>query len=327
MIKRVLIPLDGSELAEKVVPHLVRLVAAERTEILLISALSRAIPAFADLAIPALDEVITLAGSEIEDSVSRVEGQLRQLGFSVSRQYLLGLPSDCILQMAEEEHIDLIAMSTHGRTGVGRALLGSVADQVVRHTQKPVLLTSSKTVSRTEPSLQTVLVPLDGTRFAESALPFAQRFAQEQGATLLLLRVIEPPNLSEPELMSGSSQSLEVIQESLVKIATSYLERIRRRLQLAGVNATQQVEMGQPAFAITQTANSENVDLIVMSTHGRTGIERLVYGSVASQVIHDATCPILFLHGQETVPAQQAATEVQDDAIATLQPMLTPLQP
>ena len=310
ILRRILIPLDGSELAEQVVPQLQRFVAPHQTEIIFMAASSPAIAMLGDFSQPSLEQASPTAAEPAHAQIQLLTQQFNDLGFKTTAHFLVGSPSECILRLAEEEHVDLIAMSTHGRTGIGRALLGSVSDQVVRNARPPVFLVPAAAQLKTEKSPESLLVPLDGSQFAETALPVAQSFAQMTGTTIQLLRVVEPTTAHERELMFGHSDSLSAVFQTRAKVATNYLEQISLRLQLAGISCSHHVAFGKPAAAIAQIAASEAIDLIVMSTHGRAGIERMVYGSVASQVLHDATCPLLLMHGQETVPVQEPIGDV-----------------
>ncbi|MFN8446272.1 MAG: universal stress protein [Caldilineaceae bacterium] len=310
IFKRILIPLDGSELAEQVVPHLQRFFAPNQVEIILMAASSPALAMLGDFSQPSSDPALPATSDPVRARIQALTQQLTEQGFKATAHFLVGSPSECILRLAEEEHVDLIAMSTHGRTGIGRALLGSVSDQVVRNARPPVFLVPAAAVAKPEKSPEDLLVPLDGSQFAETALPIAQSFAQMTATAIQLLRVIEPATTHERELMYGNADSLSAVFQTRAKIATNYLEQIRLRLQLAGIPSSHHVVFGKPAAAIAQIASSEEIDLIVMSTHGRSGVERLVYGSIASQVIHDATCPLLLMHGQETIPVQEPAGNV-----------------
>lgn len=304
MIRRVLIPLDGSELAEQVIPHLVRFIAPERTELLLMTALSSSIfPLLNDTIRSFTSEQIALSNeNEASERVRAVAQQLDQMGFRVESQLLSGTAAESILRLAGEAYVDLIAMSTHGRTGVERVLLGSVADEVVRNACPPVFLVPSRVEVKPDPLPRTILLPLDGTSLAETALPVARQFAQDTGAVIHLVRVVESLDAKDEPATDQLSFDLNDIDEQpITRQAACYLERIRLRLQLAGIVSRCQVVEGDPADAITRIAHTENTDLIVMSTHGRTGLERMVYGSVVSQVVRSASCPLLLMRGKMPV--------------------------
>ncbi|MCW5600478.1 universal stress protein [Nitrosomonas sp.] len=306
MIKRVLIPLDGSELAERAVPHLLRFITSEQTELLLMTALSSSVfPLLSDKMRSFTSEQIVLSDeSEASEQMQMIAQQLVQRGFRVESQFLPGAAAECILHLSEKANVDLIAMSTHGRTGIELALLGSVADKVVRNARSPVFIVPSKVMTKTAHTPRAIVLPLDGTTLAETALPVARQFAKDTGAVIHLLRVIEFQD-SEDELVADETtiDLNEAKGQPVVRQAACYLERIQLQLQLAGVVSRCHTMEGDPADAIIRMARAEDADLIAMSTHGRSGVERIVHGSVVSQVIGNAMCPLLLMRGKVPVEA------------------------
>lgn len=306
MIRRILIPLDGSKLAEQVVPHLLRFAAPDRTKLLLMAAVSSSIFPLLHENIRSLtsDQIAMLKkNNEACEQVHIVMQQLNKTGFSVASQFLSGAPAECILRVAEDAYVDLIAMSTHGRTGLGLALLGSVADEVVRNARPPLFLTPAQAVVKPDPLPRIIILPLDGTPLSESAIPVACQFAQNTNAVIHLVRVIVPTQASEDELTTRhiSNNRNYAGEQPIIRQATSYLERMQLRLQLAGIVSRCQIAEGEPADIIIRIAHAENADLIVMSTHARTGVERMVYGSVVKQVIRQAIWPLLLMRGKVPV--------------------------
>ena len=303
MIKRVLIPLDGSELAELVIPHLLRFSVPQRTEFLLMTALSPSIfPSFDNIISSHQSEQMEIAPTHeniASERVHAISQQLKQHGFKVESKFLSGMPADSILRLAEQAYVDLIAMSTHGRTGLGLALLGSVADEVLHNAHPPIFLVPARVELQSDSVLRTILLPLDGTPVAEAALPVAHQFAQDTGAIIHLLRVAELYDTKHESAIDSAFTSCDDFGEQpVVRQATCYLERIHSRLQLAGIASRCQVVIGDPADTIVRIACADNVDVIVMSTHGRSGVERMVYGSVVSQVISNTLCPLLLVRGK-----------------------------
>ncbi|MCL6512081.1 MAG: universal stress protein [Anaerolineae bacterium] len=139
-----------------------------------------------------------------------------------------------------------------------------------------------------------ILVPLDGSSFAEEALPHARELAECGGAEIILARVDEPYE-PPPGIFVPATAIPEVVRLS----AGEYLEQLVSRLKLAGFKVESVVLDGKVADALLKYAREEGVDLIVMSTHGRTGISRLLMGSVAEQIVHGAHCPVLLMRPQE----------------------------
>lgn len=294
MIRQVLIPLDGSKLAEQVIPHLLRFITPDQTELLLMTALSSTLPSDKSNSNLAISEsTSTSQNYKIHEQLNNVTQELNQISFSVTERVVPGAPTNSILSLAEEAFVDLIAMSTHGRTGLRRVLLGSVADEVVCNARPPIFLTPAAITAPPKFTPRTILLPLDGTALAEAAIPIAQQFAQNTGATLSFIRILDS-NYSEHE---QSANQTDTTKQATSQQATRYLEQIKLRLQLANVTSRYQITSGDPAVAIIRASHTEQVDLIVMSTHGRSGVGRIIHGSVTRQIIGSAICPLVLIRG------------------------------
>jgi nucleotide-binding universal stress UspA family protein len=183
--------------------------------------------------------------------------------------------------------VDLIMMATHGRSGISRWAMGSVADKVLRRSSVPVwLIQAAKPESAaadTWPKM-TMLVPLDGSKLAESVLPHVEALAKQRGAKpeVVLVRAFEP-------LSTGPGR--EAPQQ--------YLSGIEQRLSAAGLTVRSEVLEGDPAKEIVDYANEKPINLVVMATHGRSGIGRWAYGSVADKVLRRASRPVFLVRVAE----------------------------
>ena len=154
--------------------------------------------------------------------------------------------------------------------------------------------------------LRKILVPLDGSALAETALPSAVQFAKEQNATLLLLRAVEVPWIRGEDIVDA--------QIHVVREAEQYLDILADRLRADGFDRLEtSVWYGAPATSIVEAAETQHSDLIVMTSHGRTGIGRLILGSVAESVLRGTTTPILLLRatGAAVLPPDGTAQRVQ----------------
>jgi len=197
-----------------------------------------------------------------------------------------------ILQYAHDEDVDLIAMGTHGRRGVRRLLLGSVAEEVVRRADRPVLTVRRDGDDGQLPAIERILVPIDFSDYAEDALRQATELARLYDAQLDLLHVIEE-NL-HPAFYVGGVQSIYDVQPDIE-------EKVRERLQETWqdvevgteIAAEMHVSDGQAAREIMRFAKNRQIDLVVMSTHGRTGLEHFLMGSVAEKVVRHAAVPVV----------------------------------
>ena len=300
MYRKILIPLDGSPLAELVLPHVQQVAVPGESELLLVHALHLTyVGADAYVA----SQLIESVRDQATRYVAGVAQNLQKAGYDVQVQVWSGHPPTVIEQIASDEHVDLIAMSTHGRTGIQRWALGSVADAVVRHATCPVLLVRAQDEAPVETFIRRVLVPLDGSPLAEAILPHAKQIARQANAGLLLIRVVPPLPVSQWDELFDNKEMMEKILEDHLAHAEEYLARLARELRPDGTAVEHAAILGEPAEAILQVAVVEEANFIAMATHGRGGLARLAYGSVASRVLNTSHCPLLLVRGSKTVEA------------------------
>lgn len=190
-----------------------------------------------------------------------------------------------ILKTAEESNCDLLVLGTHGRSGFGRLLMGSVAEVVMRHAHCPTLTVRSGAALTTPREIHTILVPTDFTRHSEAALRVARGLARDYGAKLVIVHVIEP------ELVPATPNEMVYRFEA----GHDALDAVRERAEGTDLKLSvdTQLRQGDPATEILAAADEVRCDLIVTGSHGRTGLGRLFMGSVAEAVMRQAVCPVL----------------------------------
>jgi nucleotide-binding universal stress UspA family protein len=212
-----------------------------------------------------------------------------------------------ICDASGERQADLIVMSTHGRGGLGRCLYGSVADAVLRQANVPVMLISAICEHRwPDDRALRMLVPLDGSDFAREAIGPVAGMAATLGAELRFLQVIDSANYpylySDPSTWKAPEPELAEARQNLSMIA----EPIRALGQAVEVVT----DFGSPAATIVRVAREQAIDVIAMATHGRSGLARLVLGSVATGTLHQANVPLLLVgpaalqHGVAAKPTE-----------------------
>jgi len=199
-------------------------------------------------------------------------------------------PGAEIVREAQRWPADLIVMATHGRKGVARALVGSVTQRVVSDSPVPVLLL--RPGGHRVAHLTTLLVPLDGTPEGARALGAALPLAQETGARIVLLQVVEP---FIQRYFDESLTADPLWDEEALTSARGYVETLAGRLRQAGVSAQGLVRQGRISGVIADAAGEVGADVIVMSTHARTGPARTLLGSVADEVVRTAHQPVLLI--------------------------------
>ncbi|WP_340101605.1 universal stress protein [Salinibaculum salinum] len=211
-----------------------------------------------------------------------------------------GMPSETILEYVQDNDIDLVAMGTHGRTGVRRFVLGSVTEHVLRESPVPVLATGA---SEEEPTLpyRNVLVPTDGSDCATAAVDHALAIARVCDATLHALNVVDE------SIIVGSPGGVLPANylESLEQMGEEATGALAERATEQGVDVETVVEKGRPADGIRAYAGDHDIDLVVMGTHGRSGMERFLLGSTTEQLIRTGTCPVLAVPGGDEETAEE----------------------
>lgn len=274
---RILIPLDGSPAAEAVLATIMPLVRARPSEVLL-------------LRVAEATEVSPAISAYLE----RAATALSVHGVQVSHDLALGRPAPAILSFARENQCTLIAMSTHGRTGLSRALVGSVTEEVLRHADVP-LLACRPTARPIE--VKRILVALDGSPVAETILPDVTRMALTLSAEIHVVRV------AVPIVMVGGLTDYPMSFPP--DDPMPYLNEVCTRLRTSGVRAEPIALVGGPAVELTRHAEACGAGMICLASHGRTGVARLVLGSIAEAVLRSAPCPVLV---RRFAPQTQSAT-------------------
>ncbi|EMA06992.1 Nucleotide-binding universal stress protein, UspA family [Haloarcula vallismortis] len=217
-------------------------------------------------------------------------------GLSITAAVREGVVHDAVLDYGDANDIDLIVMGTHGRTGVRRFLLGSVTEKVVRLADVPVL--SVRADAEPGPvSFDDILLPTDGSSGAEAAIEPAGALANTTDATVHLVSVVDTRSLG---IDVGSS----VIIDELESVATDAVENASDRLSELGVETVETaITHGVPYRAILNAIEETDADLVVIGTHGRTGIDRYLLGSVAEKLVRTSPVPVM------TVRASDAGDE------------------
>jgi nucleotide-binding universal stress UspA family protein len=216
----------------------------------------------------------------------------------VASSLLEGYVTEALERHARETGADLIIMTTHGRTGVSRAWLGSVADSLVRHSTFPLLVIRPLEDGKSFPTarFEHFLVPLDGSEVGEKILEPTMELGKAMGARFTLLHVVSPHVTVGARVSPLPSGHLK---ERAAK-AEAYLQGVAERLEGEGIQAEPVIESHYaPARAILKTAEASGVDLIAIATHGYTGVKRAILGSVTDKVLRGAQWPLLLLRPGE----------------------------
>lgn len=329
-MKTILVPLDGSALAEQVLPYARALAPLLQSELRLVRVLPDVEPdnvfaeamfgiygiteppeAFRQRKQRAWDERRYSA----EGYLATRAFDLRAAGQQVTTDVLVGPPSEVIVEEAASRETALIVMATHGYSGLQRWRLGSVTEQVMHTTTKPVFIVhGGLPLPAAGPAFKRILVPLDGSDQARQALPLAIELATATRAELILLEAIAPTIETAASFrpLGGPIPRYGEILELLRSQATNDLETLAAQLRDEGLRVKTVVMHGPAAEVIVDEAALREADLIVMATHGYSGLKRLALGSVAERVLHTATMPLVLVraHAAERERGQEASSSL-----------------
>lgn len=291
---KILVPLDGSELAERALIPALQIAQATGAQI---SLLRVATPLFLALDPLVYDQMNQQGEDEAAAYLRSLCAEKIPPGISVSLATQSGPVAHLILQYAQDNGCNLIIMSSHGRSGVGRWVYGSIADKVLRGACCSVLIIRAQ-VETTAFTHHRLLVPLDGSLLAEKALEPALALAQAMAMELILLRAVNPVHLSlETQTMK---QQADYLEDRELAEAESYMQQIHASLAKQHASLQTIIARAEAADAIIDFSETQPLDIIIMSSHGRSGISRWLYGSVTEKVLRGAPCATMVIRDGES---------------------------
>ena len=209
-------------------------------------------------------------------------------------------PKEILLQ-AQRLAADLVVMGTHGRSGFERLLLGSVTEKVLRTSPVPVMTVPSHAPDAVPASRQVfrrILYATDFSQGSEHALRYAASLAEHAGAELVIVHVVEPFPVGQDPIV-GISYDVTAYHEALKEAARTHLQRFVPETVRFGCETVDVITKGRPYVEILREASQREADLIVLGVHGRTAVDRLVFGSTTEHVVRRSTCPVLTVREDE----------------------------
>ena len=311
MYSRILTPLDGSDLSEQVIPYVRALASGLSLPAALVMAIEPEHPSIGQALNPLLHshETETHRAEHAQSYLDSVAARLRGAGVAVHSMVPRGEPGHAIVDEAENDPGTLIAMASHGRSGIARWWMGSVADRVLHMATCPLLLIRSQPnapVSQ-ETAPERLVVPIDGSETAEEVLPHVAYLAVALKIPVDLLQV----TISEAEYYQAMSMGLRVLPPSLPSFqsfsntleeeASAYVANVRGRLSRQGVATVEtRILQGNAAESIVDYAHTRPHSLVAMTTHGRSGVGRMILGSVAERVVRQSGGPVLLVRASRS---------------------------
>lgn len=281
MFQRMLVPLDGSAQADRILPYASGLANRLQIPILLLSIVDLRVASSAR------------GRGDVEQQLHQAVDYLHRQGVQATMAITAGRPAEEILGVAESQACDLIALSTCTRQKVERGILGRVTDKVFHASQIPLLLIPPVAAESPAPPPQapsTLIVPLDGSALAEASLPFAEDLAQRLAAAVLLVRAVP---------FAGAIVDEKAPPSGEVE-ARAYLASLTEKLQATGLVVDSRTFDGPAVEYILSLASQTPHSLVVLTTHGRSALARWFVGSVAEGVVQAASVPVLVIPRQHS---------------------------
>jgi len=341
MLNKILVPLDGSELADTVLPHVAALTRINGTTITLLHVLEAAENSSTGKSLQEVDPVEWhLRKSEVQTYLRETSQRLRWANLSSEEIVLEGRAADRIVEYAQKEDVDLVALSSHGNGGLSSWNISSTAQKVIHRVRKSTLIIPAHynvryqntdqqndnqeqdaghrmTPTEIPPiSYQRILVPLDGSPRAECVLPIATALARVHGAELILVHVVTKPEMIERMPLSEEEKGLvtQIVKRNHAEVSR-YFEQLQARISPRP--STLILERNNVEYALLDLAENESIDLVILAAHGHTGHNGGAYGRLATRFIDHGRMP-LYVHQDLTVDEIQPL--YAEEMIGNLEP-------
>jgi nucleotide-binding universal stress UspA family protein len=309
MFDHVLVPLDGSRLAECVLPHAVTLAQAFEARLAFVQVVER-------VSVDGLSQTIDplrwqIRKTEAQTYLNEMSARIRETGLETEEHVLEGQAAERVVEFAHSQDVDLIILSSHGRGGLSQWNISSVVQKVILQARMPIMIVRAYQTApdaTTELRYKRILAPLDGSQRAECVLPFVNQLACSQEAELLLAHVVGRPEV--PRHTPLTQEELELV-DRLTEYnrleVTSYLEDLAGRLHCDVQHRL--LSSKDTAAALHELVDQENVDLVALSAHGYTSGTRWPYGSMALNFIAYGSTPLLIV--QDLSPDELEKTRAE----------------
>lgn len=276
--RKILVAIDGSDSSIHALRESFKLATNEKSWITVVSV----VPLYeGDLSLVGVGNVLSSMRKPCEDALHQAEKLAKAEGALIKTVCEEGGTYERIVDLAEAENCDLIVLGRRGLRRFERALMGSVTARVIGYSHRDILVVPRDTTV----GWQRILVATDGSRFSKIAIERAIDFAKSYGGELRVISIVDVP----PEFYAEAPNAVD----DMINKAKGYVKDIRTQAKSAGIKSDGFVGEGEAYQIITDTAKKENVNVIVMGSHGRTGLKRLLMGSVTEKVIGHAPCPVL----------------------------------
>jgi nucleotide-binding universal stress UspA family protein len=312
MFKNILIPLDGSTLAECVLPHALSLSAVLDAHAILLHVLER--PRDTGSLQPVDPLRWILKKHEAEGYLKRLSIRFQETGLNADYVIQEGPPAEVIINHSNLAGVDLIILSTHGSSGLSGWNVSSVVQKIILRANKSLMLVRAYQPSEEEAEkihYRRIFIGLDASARAELVLPVAVRLAQHFKGTLTLGTVVQKPDiLSRLPLSDQDASMVEGIAERNQKAASHYLEQVQAQLSSNGVDVKTRLEVSTNTLStLHNMVEEEKADLVMLVAHGRSADGRWPYGSVTTSFIAFGTTSLFIMQDLDESDIQQTMAE------------------
>ncbi|RJO62501.1 MAG: universal stress protein [Dehalococcoidia bacterium] len=286
MFDRIIVPLDGSAESEIVLPYVAAVATAFSNDVVLVSAAEQDTSEKSQQ----IESYLKHTAEELKSNIKK------QPALNITTSLLKGKPADEILKYAAQKKADLIIIAGHGASGGNSKLMGNIATKILSASNRPVLLVKTKDIRGTAPSglIKRILVPLDGSEMSEGALKTIEPMAAALGAEIVLFQAVEPVRYV-PGFETMVPNVVLPSDDEIKRSASNYLNGVEKPLKQRGIRTSSVIIADAPAEAIIDYADSGNIDMIAMTTHGFSGIKRWVFGSTTEKVLQAGSRPVLLI--------------------------------
>jgi nucleotide-binding universal stress UspA family protein len=312
LTSRILLPLDGSELATIAIPY-ARALATPETELVLVRAVADPTPMneLAGTSAYPVGRILARNREQAEDYLGAVAEVLRDVAPTITTHAAIGEPPETILDAIQEHDATLVIVASHGRGFLGRVVVGSVADRIARAATVPVLVVHPTHHAQlpvhadSRARIDRLLVPLDGSAMARQALPVVESLGVQLDLPVHLIRALP----TREEIAAHPDPVEHGYYEGMIAAAQDLLAAEAVHLRASGLTVTASSYIGPPAATILDEAGAR--DIVVMTSHGRGGVRRWLMGSVAERLIRAGEAPVLL------VPVAERAALAEQASITT----------
>jgi nucleotide-binding universal stress UspA family protein len=317
VINHILVPLDGSSLAECVLPHVIAIAPVTNAHVTLIHVLEQ--PQNRNGNSPIDPVGWHMQKQELQGYLEQTVQRMQKSGLDVSHALLEGKSAESIIEYAHANNVDLIALSTHGRTGLSGWNVSSVVQKVLLRSYRSILLARAyASTFEDEVKYKRLFIGSDGSARAEFMLPVAISLAQFHKAEVIIGTVVQKPQIIQRMPLSEEDAKLiDLLTEKNQEIAAHYHEQITVQFSLKGLDVKSTISVADhPVSALHNMVDEIKADLIILAAHGESGERRWPYGSIANSFIAHGSTPLMIIQDlseHDVVPthAEQAIQEAK----------------